>query len=200
MTNELDQQIDFLEESVRKLKIKYDLFFAGVSKLPPTEERRRMENMIHEMSKSRIRDNGRRFRFNTLLGKYNMFRELWSRMMREREEGPMDYKRRSKALSEPIEPPKETPPPPRPRVTSEGGDSYVKVQSDSAEEMQKIFEQIAAANQKLGKEAGLTLDQVSSMVAKQAEVLRGRYGVRSIGFRVETVDGKIKLKAKPLSD
>lgn len=200
MTNEMDQQLDFLEESVRKLKIKYDLFFAGVSKLPPTEDRRRIENMIHEMSKTRMRDNGRRFRFNTLLGKYNMFRELWSRMMREREEGPTDFRRRSKALSEPVAPPKETAAPPPPRVTSGGGDSYVKVQSDSAEEMQKIFEQIAAANQKLGKEAGLTLDQVSSMVTKQAEVLRGRYGVRSIGFRVETVDGKIKLKAKPLSD
>lgn len=199
MTNELDQQIDFLEESVRKLKIKYDLFFAGVSKLPPTEDRRRMENMIHEMSRSRIRDNGRRFRFNTLTGKYNMFRELWSRMMREREEGPTDYKRRSKAMSAPLEIPKETPLP-APRVTSGAADSYVKVQSGSAEEMQKIYEQISAANQKLGKDAGLTLDQVSSMVSKQAEVLRGRYGVRSIGFRVETVDGKIKLKAKPLSD
>lgn len=199
MTNELDQQIDFLEESVRKLKIKYDLFFAGVSKLPPTEDRRRLENMIHEMSRIRIRDNGRRFRFNTLVGKYNMFRELWSRMMREREEGPMDFKRRSKAMSEPLEIPKETPPPP-PRVTSAAADSYVKVQSGNAEEMQKIYEQISAANQKLGKDAGLTLDQVSSMVSKQAEVLRGRYGVRSIGFRVETVDGKIKLKAKPLSD
>lgn len=199
MTNELDQQIDFLEESVRKLKIKYDLFFAGVSKLPPTEDRRRMENLIHEMSKNRMRDNGRRFRFNTLTGKYNMFRELWARMMREREEGPTDYKRRSKAMSQPLEIPKATPAPP-PRVTSGPPESYVKVQSGSTEEMQKIYEQISAANQKLGKDAGLTLDQVSSMVSKQAEVLRGRYGVRSIGFRVETVDGKIKLKAKPLSD
>jgi hypothetical protein len=38
------------------------------------------------------------------------------------------------------------------------------------------------------------------MVQKQSEVVRSRYNVNSVAFRVETVDGKVKLKAKPLQD
>jgi hypothetical protein len=38
------------------------------------------------------------------------------------------------------------------------------------------------------------------MVQKQAETVREKYHVNHVAFRVETVDGKVKLKAKPLQD
>ena len=38
------------------------------------------------------------------------------------------------------------------------------------------------------------------MVQKQTEMVRERYKVDSVAFRVETVDGKVKLKAKPIQE
>ena len=117
-----DEQLDLLEESLRKLKIQYDLFFLGVRKVPPTFERGKLDAIVHEMSRVRLRDIATRFRFNTLLGRYNQYRELWSRKAREREEGPTDFRRRTAALAaaeaEPA-PAASTPP-----VTSERPDSY----------------------------------------------------------------------------
>ncbi|MCA1734057.1 MAG: hypothetical protein LC732_10705, partial [Acidobacteria bacterium] len=116
MTN--DEVLNLFEETLRKLKIQYDLFFSGHRKLPPTEDRRRLDALVHEIGKDRIRENAARFRFNTLLGRYNQFRELWGRKMREREEGPLDYRRRAAAFTsegdQPAGDQPAAPPPPRP--------------------------------------------------------------------------------------
>ena len=190
--------LDLFEESVRKLKVAYDLFFAGAQKLPPTTERKRLEALIHELAKEKMRDNARRFRFNTLLGRFNQFRELWARKMREREEGPIEFRKRRQAMEEFTAPPPEEKPQ-RERVTSQPGDSYVTVTAAARNEaIRQLHQQITAAQQQLGKGSVLSLEQVSSMVDKQAEAMKERYGVKAIAFRVETTDGKVKLKAKPV--
>ncbi|HEX7808056.1 MAG TPA: hypothetical protein VF608_05020, partial [Thermoanaerobaculia bacterium] len=106
-----DDELDKLEEDIRRLKNKYDQFFHGITKVPPSFERHQVESYIHELSRQKMRDNGRRFRFNTVLSRYNQFREMWGRKMREREEGPMDFRRRKAALdSAPVEKPKPSAP------------------------------------------------------------------------------------------
>src|SRR4029077_2918905 len=70
-----DDELDKLEEDIRKLKNKYDQFFAGIQKMPPSHERRMVEVYIHELSKQKIRDNARRFRLSTALSRFNQFRE-----------------------------------------------------------------------------------------------------------------------------
>ena len=67
-------------------------------------ERRLIEVYIYELGKQKMRDNTRRFRYSQLLTRYNQLRELWGRKMREREEGPLDFRRRSAALREPMPP------------------------------------------------------------------------------------------------
>ena len=200
LTNEEPKDpLDLFEESVRKLKIGFDLFFAGARKLPPTEERKRLEALIHELAAMKMRDNARRFRFNTLLGRYNQFRELWSRKMREREEGPMSFQKRRKETSEAEAAP--LPSPERPRLsreTSAPPESYVTVTASAGgAAIKELHQQIAAAQKQLGGSA-LSYEQVSSMVEKQAEALRQRYGVNKVAFRVDTSEGKVKLKAKPV--
>ena len=198
-----DDELDKLEEVIRVVKNKYDQFFSGIQKMPPWTERRAVEAFIQELHKQKMRDNSRRFRFNTLTARYNQYRELWGRRMREREEGPIEFKRRQAALNEPAPPP----PPPSAarstpsRETSDGGESYVKVaQGTNGEEVRKLFEQIKQENSKLGKANNVTFEQLSAMVEKQSEMVRSRYNVNAVAFKVETVDGKVKLKAKPLQE
>lgn len=198
MTN--DEALTIFEESLRKLKIQYDLFFLGVRKLPPSEDRRRLETMVQELGRSRMRENAARFRYNTILGRYNQFKELWTRQMREREEGPMDFRRRAAAMAEVEAPPPSEREPTEPStVTGRGGESYVRVSDGSeAGAARVLFEQITEAQEKLGK-SGLSLQQVEKLVASQMEMMRSRHSVQDVGFRVEIVDGKVKLKAKPIA-
>jgi hypothetical protein len=194
-----DNELDKFEEDIRRLKSSYDQFFMGIRKVPPMPERRNLEVFIFELGKQKMRDSGRRFRFNSLLTRYNQFREMWARKMREREEGPMEFKRRQAALSAPPElPPAERE---KPRVTSETADPYVRVaQGTNGEQVRKLYAEIEREHQKLGKASNVTFEQLEAMVQKQAETVRSRYNVSEVAFRVETVDGKVKLKAKPVQE
>jgi hypothetical protein len=193
-----DEELDKLEEDIRKLKVKYEMFFMGTIKMPPQHERHMLEVSIFEIGKQKMRDATRRFRYNQLLSRYNQFRELWGRKMREREEGPLDFRRRKAALDAPSEKSKPSPPP---RVTSTGAESYVKLAAGSnGEAIRDLYSQIEKEHQKLGKIPNLTYEQLRSMVEKQSEQVRARYNVSVVGFRVDVVDGKVKLKAKPIQE
>jgi hypothetical protein len=191
-----DEELDKLEEDIRKVKNRYDQFFMGIQKMPPTHERKNVEIYIYELGKKKIRENARRFRYNQLLSRYNQYREMWGRKMREREEGPLDFRRRKAALSEPLEPRATAP-----RVTSAAADPYVRVTPGSnGEELRKLYGEIEKEHLKLGKMPTITYEQLSAMVKKQGDMMRERYHVDAVAFRVDVVDGKVKLKAKPIQE
>ena len=195
-----DDELDKLEEDIRRIKNRYDQFFAGIAKTPPSFERHQLESLIHELSKQNIRDNARRFRFNTILSRYNQFREMWARKMREREEGPLDFRRRQ-ALMEAAPAPPAEPAAPTPRVTSPAPDPYVRMTPGAnGEELRKLYSEIERAHLDLGKLPNVSLEQLATMVEKQSDLVREKYKVKTVAFRVETIDGKVKLKAKPLQD
>jgi hypothetical protein len=192
-----DDELDKLEEDIRILKNKYDQFFSGIAKVPPHIDRHALERYIHELNKLKMRDNTRRFRLSTLVSRYNQFREMWARRMREREEGPLDFRRRQALL----EGPARTPEPPRPTVTSAPADPYVKMTPGAnGDQIRRLHEEIERANAAMGKSNTVSVEQLAAMVQKQSELVRSKYNVNTVAFRVETVDGKVRLKAKPLQD
>lgn len=194
-----DDELDKLEEDVRRLKNKYDQFFTGIIKTPPAFERHQVEAYIHEMNKQKMRDNTRRFRFTTIQSRYNQYREMWGRKMREREEGPLDFRRRQAAMT--ADPPAPPPPSEARRGTSSTPDPYVRMTPGAnGDQIRKLYDEIERENHKLGKPSNVTIDQLAAMVQKQTDSIREKYHVNTVAFRVETVDGKVKLKAKPLQD
>lgn len=196
-----DEELEKLEEDIRRLKVQYDLFWAGVVKVPPSFMRHQLESYLHDLNKQKMRDNGRRFRFNTLLSRYNQYREMWARKMREREEGPLDYRRRKAALEAPLPAAADHGHAPAPPVTSPSSDPYVKMTPGAnGEQIRMLFEEIQRAHFEMGKPSGVSLAQLAALVQKQSELVRSKYNVNTVAFRVETIDGKVKLKAKPLQD
>jgi len=194
-----DDELDKLEEDIRRLKNRYDQFFNGIQKIPPSFERHQVEAMVHEISKQKMRDNTRRFRFNTILSRYNQFREMWARKMREREEGPLEFRRRQAAMEAPTKPPSgahAVAP-----VTSATPDPYVRMTPGAnGEELRRLYGEIERAHLDMGKLPNMSLEQLAAMLEKQGDIVRAKYNVKTVAFRVETVDGKVKLKAKPLQD
>lgn len=198
-----DEELDKLEEDIRRLKSRYDQFFNGITKLPPSFERHQIEGAIHEISKQKMRDNTRRFRFTTILSRYNQYREMWGRKMREREEGPLEFRRRQAAMDAPLKPPSGAQPIVKdlPVVTSAGADPYVRMTPGAnGEELRKLFGEIERAHLDMGKLPNVSLEQLATMIQKQGDIVRAKYNVKTVAFRVETIDGKVKLKAKPLQD
>ncbi len=82
----LDQEIDEFEKKIRTLKIEYDIFFVGGKKTPPVNLRNSVEATIQRLLEEKNFSFAQKFRFNTLVARYNAYRELWRKRTVEKEE------------------------------------------------------------------------------------------------------------------
>ena len=83
-----EEELDKLEENIRRLKIEYESFFAGGSPRPPSDTVFRVETTIKKYNSALGELNfSQRFRFNQLAQRYALYNDLWRKKLREREEG-----------------------------------------------------------------------------------------------------------------
>jgi len=82
-----DDDLTNLEEWLRRLKIEYHIFFTGNRKKPPEDLRIRVERMVKKLSDCNDLSFSQRFRFNTLVTRFYVYRDLWRRTLLEKEMG-----------------------------------------------------------------------------------------------------------------
>jgi len=100
-------------------------------------------------------------RYSQLLTRYNQLRELWGRKMREREEGPLDFRRRSALLNAPSKPPAPKPAPVQasPVTSRPNADPYVRVApGTNGDDIQRLYRDIEKEHLRLGKMPNITID------------------------------------------
>jgi hypothetical protein len=81
---DIDQQISRLEDGIRRLKIEFDIFFNGASKRPPLEARARLESNLKRIADDRTLSYAQRYHFNSVVSKFNSYRELWRRILKQK--------------------------------------------------------------------------------------------------------------------
>src|SRR5438876_1979480 len=83
----VDEELTLLEESMRRLKIEYDVYFGGGAKKPPADTVWRVEQTLKKYSDGHKMNFAQRFRYNGLQQKYALFNGLWQQKLRIKEEG-----------------------------------------------------------------------------------------------------------------
>ena len=92
-----EEDLNTLEDLLRRLKVEYDIFFNGNRKRPPDELRGRLEKLIKKLLQSTTMTFSERFQFNTLIARYYLYRDVWRRMMTKQESG---IEKEAQALAE----------------------------------------------------------------------------------------------------
>src|SRR5690606_15337753 len=75
-------------ERVRSL---YEQYFMGIERLEPSIPRKDVERRIQSLRKIRFQNTAKRFKFQTLVQRYNSLQQYWNRTCRDIENGT--YKR-----------------------------------------------------------------------------------------------------------
>ena len=83
----VEEELNVLEEALRRLKIEYDMFFGGGSKKAPEDTEFRVKSMIKKYSDSQRLNFSQRFRYNSIAQRYALFSDLWRQKMKIKEEG-----------------------------------------------------------------------------------------------------------------
>jgi hypothetical protein len=88
---EIAAAVDELESKLERLRVLYDQFFVGIEKIPPNVLQKDVDRRIWVLRREKIRNTGIRFKFQTIIQRYNTFSSYWVRILREIENGT--YKR-----------------------------------------------------------------------------------------------------------
>ena len=89
MADESKEMLDRMERDLVALKHEYDLFFNGKRRAEPMKERKELETKLLVGSRRAIVGNADQLRFNNLSGRYWSYANLWTRTVRDLEEGRM---------------------------------------------------------------------------------------------------------------
>jgi hypothetical protein len=198
----VDEELNLLEESVRRLKIEYDVYFGGGSKKPPADTDWRVQTLIKKYSDGHKMNFPQRFKYNTIVQRYALFSDLWRQKLKIKEEG---YRRPQDAAlgiaGMRVEEEHQAAAELAGETVDQGGDKpFIANVSNPAEEQERVqalYQAMVNAKQKAGEAAPPgDINSFKQFVQKKTEQLRKDYGCHAVEYSVELENGQVKLKAK----
>jgi hypothetical protein len=189
----LQDDLDRIDVMLRQLQVKWELFFNGAEKKPPSELQTQVDTLIKRLSNGEIRNNGDRFRFQGLSSRYTTFNELWQKKLRAREEGRAYGMHGLKA--------EKLPPPPPPALAAAAAaaaprEFRVSDPSRDAVAVRALYERYVEERRQTGEPGAPAFEAFQALIGKQAQKILADKGASAVDFRLETKDGKVALKAK----
>jgi len=179
----VDEELNKLEDNIRRLKVEYEIYFNGGSPRPPHDTLFRVEQAVKKYSSDAAKLNfSQRFRFNQLLQKYAVNSELWRRRLRDKEEGRGQFATPRRAVEE--------------RVS----DGTVRVVCSDPEKEQEKVDLLLQALIEAKRRAGERTDNVdpstfSRFVTAKTRQLKESLGCDKVQFTVSVEEGRVKFKA-----
>ncbi len=205
----IDEELSILEDQVRRLKVEYDIYFGGGSKKPPTEMEWKVKNLLKKYSDGSRMSYGQRFRYTTVQQKYALFNALWQQKLVIKEEGyrrPQDAMlgiqgMRSDQQHEAERSLKHQNISPTASNSAAGEDQPFRVAFADAnpegKSVESLYNALVTAKQQTGEKSSATLDSFKKFVQQKTTQLKKEHGCQAVEYSVETLNGQVKLKAKP---
>ena len=175
--SERSQEIDQLDEQVKKMRIEYERFFNGDLDIPPEDMVDAIRRRIAEL-RTRRKSNIDNFRLTGIEARFSAYSEMFMRRMRTRERkgGPRQAARGAPTVD-----------------VSEG---IVFGESFDPEQIKPLYRRLYQE----GDRKPVDPDAFASYLARQHALIRERSGATRVRFRVVEENGKARLKAKAESE
>jgi hypothetical protein len=180
-----DEDLKNLEEWLRRLKIEYHIFFSGNRKKPPDDLKMRVEKIVKKLSECSDMTFSERFRFNTLITRFYVYRDLWRRTLMEREIGAETKMEANSAAtaSLPLKAPTE---------------AFQISISDPKEEEEKIrllYNELLRLKKSDSKDTPLSYQQFSKYIATQTHRIQSKHGCFHVVFTMALEEDAIRFTA-----
>ena len=195
----VDEELELLDDSLRRLKIEYEKYFNGGAKRPPTDLDWKVRGFLKKYSDSRRLNHPQRFRYQTLVHKFAVYNDLWRQKLKIREEG---YRRPQDALlsiaglrtDEAHEAEQELNP---------KRHYHLKPFSVVCSELEKdhdgvraLFDAFMEARKRVGTPGSGSFESFQQFVRTKTDQIRREHQCAAVEYTVEARDGQVRLKAK----
>ncbi len=86
-----ERELKELEEAIEDLRHRFEVYFAGIENINPSDKRIRIRGMISRLNAMHIKNASIRFRYQSTIGRFVTLNNYWERIIRQIENGT--YKR-----------------------------------------------------------------------------------------------------------
>jgi hypothetical protein len=177
----IEKNLKILEDRIRTLKIEWDLFFTGNRRIPPTKELGELDKLVKTMKNTAIPDNVLRFKFQSVYSNFIAMSELWTKRLRQQEEGKLRVR------------------PVRQTLMAAAPAQGIVITDPSAQQgrIKSLFNDfLTLSNPETVKD--LNFQMFAVKISQQVEAIMRKTGCGEVRLSVRVEEGKVKLKAKPL--
>jgi hypothetical protein len=84
---DIEEQLAELAVKIERVRVLYEQYFMGIEKIEPLVPRKEVQRAMLLLQQIQIRNTGLRFKFNTMLQKWNIYVTHWNRILREIDAG-----------------------------------------------------------------------------------------------------------------
>ncbi|MBI5826376.1 MAG: hypothetical protein HZB22_01390 [Deltaproteobacteria bacterium] len=187
----LREDIDVLDAKVARLKVEYEQYFLRVIKREPLPLREEIDRMVLLYSNQNITNTSLKFRFNSIISRYNSYKQYWTRVLRAIEDGT--YWRKAEGgfegaaampVKEPVGAPvREGSPAARHTPDGEISDVYTK-----------YIEARKACNEPID---GISYDMIARTIEQHRQKIESQYKTKDLELKVYIKDNKARLAISP---
>ena len=197
----VDEELTLLDDNIRKLKVDYDVYFAGGLKKPPDDLEWRIRATIKKYTEGRHFNLQQHFRYNTLAQKFAVFSDLWRRKLKIKEEG---YRRPQDALLaiQGLRPEEEQAAAAALGIMDKAAHPPSAPQFEFAEphaeldKAQVLYQALSDARRRAGAAPGPDFESFRDFLSKKTTEVRSKFGCARVEYSIELESGQVRLKAR----
>jgi hypothetical protein len=179
----IEDQLARIEEDIRRLKVEFDVYFNGGAKRPPYDTKLRVESRLKRLGDDRSLTFAQRYHYNSLATRYASFRELWRRIIQNREEGRGNIATRAAV-----------PAAPEPFERSEF--SCTDVRHD-VRTVKAVYDSLIEARRRCGEPTrDPSFATFHRLVMERTDAMKENRGSDRVTFSVDVENGHVSFKAK----
>ncbi|MDO8427059.1 MAG: MXAN_5187 C-terminal domain-containing protein [Deltaproteobacteria bacterium] len=182
------EDIEFLESKIARLKVEYEQYFMRVLKREPAKLRDETEKLILLYSNKNVTNTSIKFKYNSIVARYNSYKQYWTRTLRAIEEG--EFVRKSEGDEQALRPPETD------RKPAPGADEGRPKVNDK--NITGVYERYIEARKMCNEPTdGITMETLERTVEEYKKKVEEKYNTKDIELKVYIKDGKAKLAITP---
>lgn len=189
------EDIGLLDSKIARLKVEYEQYFMRVLKREPVKLRNEIEQTILFYSNKNFTNTSAKFKYNSVVAKYNSYKQYWSRVLRDIDEGK--FVRKGEGDSFGIKPRANLPPAEK-ASRRENKQHTESAASGQVSEIEEVYRQYIDKKRECNESTdGITMETLSKTIDKFKKQVEEKYKTKDVDLRVQVKDGKTKLTITP---
>ncbi|MBI1912507.1 MAG: hypothetical protein HYS21_10975 [Deltaproteobacteria bacterium] len=184
------EDIEILDAKIARLKVEYEQYFMRVLKREPLQLREEIDRLVMQYSNQTLTNTSQKFKYNSIIAKYNSYKQYWTRVLRSIDEGTYVRKAEGGTENASAKEIRQT----QPKIA----EMPARANNGSSDELQEVYKKYIEARKECHEPTeGISFETLAKTINETKKKVESLYKTTDVELKVFIKDGKAKLAITP---